>query len=164
MTIGRVYIAVSKGFPGRIKLGCTLRTAKARIGELQRHYGTRHKFAEVYSLLVHDPYRVESLAHHRLRRCRDYGTEMFGCTLEEGVTAIEWAADEVLRNPRPIQPRPERAAKRWRTAGNSYSGGIGLLLAGAAMMLIVLLAKYKPVLPGWLPESTRNAAALFERL
>ncbi len=160
MSLGFVYAALNIGFPGRCKIGCTARHPAQRIAELKAHYRTKHEFVEAFSLMVPDPYRVEALAHSRLKHCRDWGTEMFVCSPAEAKAAILWAADEALRNP--IPPRPERAPQRWQRARHSSPSAFWLWTLAAAGLITAWLAYLQPVLPDWLPEPVAHTASRIE--
>ena len=168
-----MYVLRNPLFLSYRKIGETGRTVAKRKSEIRRDYGTELEWVKESKHWTTDRRASEAMAHRLLHRSRVKGSEMFKCSsAKAGETVLRAIHIVEVRRRRwywrlwywLILPRPERTPQRWRRARNSYSGGIGLLLAGAAMMLIVLLAKYKPELPGWLPESTRNAAALFERL
>ena len=153
MTLGVVYCAVSKSFPGRSKIGKTFRHPDKRIAELQKHYGCAHPFIRHDRLLVDHYSRVEWLAHQRLAHCREPATEMFRCAPEEAMAVIRWAAEEALRNPPQyqtrFQPRPQRAQKRWRRARLVLAPE--LALAGTLALAAIGLNSWQPDIPDWLP-------------
>lgn len=170
---GWVYVLRNPLFLSYRKIGETGRTVEKRTAEIRRGYGTELEWVKESKHWTTDRRASEVVAHRLLHRSRVKGSEMFKCSSAKARETVLRAIHIVeIRRRRwywrfwywLILPRPERAPQRRRRAGNLYSGGIGLLLAGAVMMLIVLLAKYKPELPDWLPASTRNAAALIERL
>ena len=149
MTLGVVYCAESKSFPGRCKIGKTFRHPDQRIAELQRHYGCAYPFTKHDKLLVDHYSRVEWLVHQRLAHCREPATEMFRCTPEQAMAAIRWAADEALRNPPRYQPRP---AARPRTLAKGR--GIRFrksrwlpTLAAAAVLIATCFFCYRSALP-----------------
>ena len=127
MTLGVVYCAASKSYPGRCKIGKTFRNVDLRIAELQRHYKSAYPFTKVGELLVDHYSRVEWLAHQRLAHCREPATEMFRCTPEEAMAVIRWAADEVRyeiqRNTKLDLSRPRSAPQNAGEGGGWYSPG-----------------------------------------
>ncbi len=165
MTIGWVYIAVTRSFPADCKVGFTLRSVPERMSELQRQYRTIHPFTAFAAWRVKEPRRVEWLAHQRLGRYRNPGTELFECppatAMLDVQAAIKQVIAEEIAHPTRFRPRPQRAPERWRRARPRIPGE--MIAAAAVFVLVTLLVFSRPPLPDWLPEDIRNTAVMLEK-
>ncbi|WP_244832487.1 GIY-YIG nuclease family protein [Caballeronia sp. TF1N1] len=160
---GWIYVLTNPHMPGLVKIGLTTRTPTARMGELAAATGVPEPFKLEWCRAVTDCAAVEAIVHRMMSDRRvSNRREFFRADVATARQVIEAAAGSMLR--RPYRPRLTRT-QSGRRKRKRHRGGDSLpvlfALAGAA--LIVVLAVFKPPLPGWLPASVLNAFVTVEQ-
>ena len=160
---GWVYVLTNPAMPGLVKIGLTTRNPSARAAELTAATGVPAPFVIAWCRAVSDCAFVESAVHRLLDDRRVSGKrEFFRCDVKTARQVIGAAAGVKLGR-RYLPPPP--APRRWSGKGRGrYRGGDSLpaLLALSGVVLVAVLALFRPPLPGWLPGPVLQAFAAVE--
>ena len=129
--------------------------------------GVPVRFVVTWAAAVSDWQAVEAVTHDLLAHWRvNESREFFRCSADESCQAIERAV-RAYRRPwwRKLLLGPRRAAARdRRRAGRARGDPLRRPMIVVLLLLVGLLAWFKPVLPTWLPPSLIRVGYLVERL
>ena len=159
---GWVYILTNPAMPGLVKIGLTTRNPSARSAELTAATGVPLPFVIAWSRAVSDCAYVESAVHRMLDDRRVSGKrEFFRCNVATARQVIEAAAGVKLG--RHWRSRPKAARRAWK-GRQSHRGRDSLpaLMALSGVVLVAVLAIFRPPLPSWLPGPVLEAFAAIE--
>lgn len=148
--------------PGLVKIGLTTRTPSARADELTGATGVPAPFVVAWGRAVSDCAFVENAVHRMLQDRRVSGRrEFFRCDVRTARQVIEAAAGAKLGRAYRARGRKPRGAVR---RGRRRKDLTGALLLASSVALVVVLAVFKPPLPGWLPLSVQQGFWSIEQL
>jgi T5orf172 domain len=155
---GWVYVLTNPAMPGLVKIGLTTRNPSARAAELTAATGVPAPFVIAWCRAVSDCAFVESAVHRLLDDRRASGKrEFFRCDVKTARQVIEAAAGAKLgRHYLPPRPMARRRSGKGR---GRYRGDDSLpaLLALSGVVLVAVLALFRPPLPDWLPAPVLQA-------
>jgi hypothetical protein len=151
---GWVYVLTNAAMPGMVKIGLTTRTPKERAAELSAASGVPLPFVVAWARAVSDCAYVETAVHRMLDDKRVNGKrESFRVDVKTARQVIEAAAGSMLgmRWLTPPAPKAGKGRRRRKRGGDLT----GFWLAASSIILLIILALFRPPLPGWLPEAVR---------
>jgi hypothetical protein len=164
--LGWVYVMTNPAMPGLVKIGCTGRTPEERAAELSRSTGVPARYVVAWAWPVTDWQQVERLCHTRLEKLRpNRDREFFACSVKQAARGVRGAARAWMRpawlrlliGPR-RQPAAYPGGPGWHRRPARGSGLPAVSGVALAVLLVGLLAHYKPALPSWVPDGSARRA------
>ena len=161
---GWVYVLTNSAMPGLVKIGLTTRNPRDRAAELTAATGVPAPFVIAWCRAATDCAYVEAAVHRMLDDRRVSGKrEFFRCDVQTARQVIEAAAGMKLGR-RYLPPPPMARRRPGKGRGRHRGGGDSLpaLMALSGVVLVAVLALFRPPLPEWLPGAVLEAFAAVE--